>query len=160
MSIEAGRHVSQGGDSPRRASHANRVRGMAPGLLFACGALSGCSLFFTQHVALPVGPVESVGCTESRAAPAADTVLTAALVAGAVALVVKGHHEPQVSPFESAGSWDFASALVLGTLAAGEGVVALVGYERTSRCQRIRDGQRRCLGGDRDACAALQSDQP
>lgn len=136
------------------------MRRSTPVFALACGALSGCSLFFTQHVALPVAPSEPVDCTESRAAPAADTILTTALVAGAIALVVKGHHEPRVSPFESAASWDFASALVLGTLAVGEGTVALVGYERTSRCQRIRLRQRRCLAGDRDACAAVRSERP
>jgi len=39
-----------------------------------------------------------------------------------------------------------------GTL---EAIIALVGFQRTRRCERVHAAQRRCLEGDRDARGAL-----
>ena len=104
------------------------MRGVAPGLLLACGTLSGCPLFFTQHTAPPVSPTEPVRCSESRAAPV-----------------------------DCGSCYHYLLAAMSAGLALGTGAVAKVGYDRTSDCQRILDRQRRCIAGERDACAALQA---
>jgi hypothetical protein len=133
------------------------VRGMAPGLLLASGALCGCSLFLTQYTALPVSPTEPVRCSESRAAPIADTVFAASFTAATVALVVHGATRPHSTGVDCASCYDYLLAAMSAGFALGAGVVAKVGYDRTSDCQRIHDRQRRCVAGDRDACATIQA---
>jgi hypothetical protein len=137
------------------------MRGKVLGLVVACGVLSGCSVFFTRHTTLPVAPTDPVRCTESRAAPAVDTVLAAAFTAATVALVVNGATAPaQANSVECGSCFAYAAALAVGVYAVGAGVIAKIGYDRTTECQRIHEWQRRCLAGERDACAALQVTAP
>jgi hypothetical protein len=133
---------------------------MRPGIpvLVVCAQLAcGCSLAFTRRPPIPVDPAEGVSCSESRAAPIADTALAAVFLGAAVALVVHGATlDPARNRAECASCLVYATTIVPLTYAAGTGASAWVGFDRTARCRRTHARQRACLAGDHAACGALQ----
>jgi len=125
--------------SPR--SGASRAAGLVLGILLLAGA-PGCSLVFTRGPspsppATPESPPAE--CTESPAAPIADTVLAAGFLALAIWAIVEAvqpcPHPPESSDaicpnglaYFPAGGAALASALFTAS--------AVVGYSRTSACR-------------------------
>jgi len=131
--------------------------GIAFGILLLAGG-PGCSFIFTRGPsALPPEPARSAPseCTESNAAPIADTVLAVALLTFATWAVVEAAqpcpHPPQTT---DSGCWNelayfpAAGAGLLGALFTSS---AVVGYSHTSNCRAARtphalDGSTPTLG--------------
>lgn len=51
-----------------------------------------------------------------------------------------------------AGALRMTASLAPASYGTLEAIIALVGFQRTRRCERVHAAQRRCLEGDRDAC--------
>lgn len=128
-------------------------------LVFGGQFAAGCSIVFTRDPAIPADPVAPVRCPESRAAPIADAVASAALLAtGTAMLVYSATLDPARNEKECASCFASAIAVVPLLYGAGVGVTANFGFDRAARCRRIHGWQRECLAGDRAACRALQGE--
>ena len=100
-------------------------------------AMSGCSVAFVKdppNVAPPKGTF--VDCTEGKALPVLDFVLTAASIGGGIATVqLMEHYDQSPSPYKAAA---VTSLFALPFLLSG-----LAGWHWTSKCQRIHVEQNR-----------------
>jgi hypothetical protein len=109
---------------------------MRPAAAAAAAAVAlvcaSCSLAFTHAPPDPVPASGPIHCTDSIAAPTADTVGgAAAALAGVGALVANG-------PSVFLGA---RAAVVDAALLVAYGVSAVIGYRRTYACGDARDAQ-------------------
>ena len=137
---ERGRGDVQARDTGTRPEH----RTLRLAVLLVGWAASGCSWIFVDAPPATASPTEFRACTESAAAPTADTFI--AVVGGLavlVSVVVFVVDAATPSEFQGAGSLVFGLPLLLGglTLATPFGVSARDGFDDTARCRELLDAE-------------------
>jgi hypothetical protein len=138
---------SSDGFAPVPCPRSSRPKlGIAFGVLLLPGSL-GCSFVFTRgppaSTSYSASAAEPAQCTESNAAPIADTVLAVSMVALATAAIVYAAqpcpHPPQV--VDSMCGWNELAYFPAGATALLGGLFtasAVVGYSRTGACRESR----------------------